>query len=127
KSYMDSQGHPNIYDRTNSQELINACYSAKTILLNPIIQSLTVFGFSYLTIRFMVLGSKSEFVKNNPDPKWRWEEDNANYNTKIVYYNHNCDSCKYQTPYEYQLENHIRLTGHKKQHFTDIPQKESTK
>ena len=73
KNYMDSQGHPNIYDRTNSQELINACYNAKAILLNPILQSLIVAGFGYIIIRYMLLGSKSEFVKKNPDPKWRWE------------------------------------------------------
>lgn len=122
KSYMDSQGHPNAYDRTNSQELINACYTAKNIFLNPIIQSFTDLGFSYLTIRFMLLGSKAEFVKSNPDPKWRWEEDSNNYSEpqKIVYYNHNCNTCKYQTEYEYQLDNHIRLTGHKRQMQNEV-------
>lgn len=120
KSYMDSQGHPNVYDRTNSQELINACYSAKIILLNPIIQSLTVLGFAYLTIRYMILGSKAEFVKTNPDPKWRWEEDANNSTETIVFHRFNCDTCKYQAEYEYQLDNHVRLTGHKRQNQTKV-------
>jgi hypothetical protein len=65
KSYNDSQGHPNIYDRSNSQELIRACYDVTGLLLNPIIQFVTVYSLSLVTMRFMLLDSKKDFIKNN--------------------------------------------------------------
>lgn len=119
KNYMDKQGHPNIYDRTNSQELINACYSAKTLMLNPILESLIVLGVGYSTIRYMILGSKTEFLKNNPNPKWRWEDDSINNEQKFYPIN-NCGTCRYEGNHQEELENHLRLTGHKRQNPKEV-------
>lgn len=65
KKYMDEQGHPNIYDQSNSHELINACYDFKNIFLNPIIQFVTLYPLTILVMRFLVLGSRPEFISLN--------------------------------------------------------------
>jgi len=79
KQYMQSQsnGQLTIYDRKNSQELINACYNAKNILLNPFQQILVTSGFAYLTLRYMLFGSKKEFVSRNPVIHYRWHKDTS--------------------------------------------------
>jgi hypothetical protein len=66
KTYMDSLGHPNMYDQPNSQKLIKACKDATTVFLNPIIQFVTMYPITILTMRFMILGSRDEFLELNP-------------------------------------------------------------
>ena len=73
-SKLQSNGQPTFYDQPNSKEMVNDCYQAKNTMLNPFIESITLLAIIYPTIRYLVLGSKSDFIKNNPDPKWRWEQ-----------------------------------------------------
>jgi hypothetical protein len=67
KTYMDSQGHPNVYDQPNSQNLISACYEAKNIILNPLLQFVTVYAFAIGIVRLGFLGPKSEFISLNSE------------------------------------------------------------
>lgn len=74
QEYMKSisDGKPTIYDSKNSSELIQACYTTKNIMTNPILVYGILLTISYVCIRWL-FGSKKEFIQNNPEPKWSWE------------------------------------------------------
>lgn len=88
KSYMDSRGHPNMYDQPNAQELISTCNQVKTIFLNPLVQFGTCYPIMILTMVYMVLGPKKEFLSNNP-PELHSIFYNENKPTEITV----CPSC----------------------------------
>lgn len=66
KSYMDSQGHPNVYDRPNAQELLSTCKTFTEIFLNPLVQFGICYPLMVLMMVYACIGTKKEFLKNNP-------------------------------------------------------------